>query len=218
MIGIQDTPDDIKTWRGEIQHELGELGSTPTVDDLEICSMTWFVITDAETDQTPNAKLSNLMVGTAGQITDNLKRYREAGLTMPLLWPPFATLRCRRRSTTSSSCRMRSCRRSTRCSGSTQAPGIGPSTRSRWVSSGLLQRLGPGSYMFLGTPVKWITEVAAAEAEFDSAGVVGGCAASRLLGLDGFDTAPVGIIVEREHRRRRCSGIVRSTGRPFQPA
>ncbi len=89
-IGIQDTPDDIKTWRGEIQHELGELGSTRTVDDLEICSMIWFVITDAETDQTPNAKLSNLMVGTAGQITDNLKRYKEAGLTMPLLWPPFA--------------------------------------------------------------------------------------------------------------------------------
>ncbi|MGZ4791660.1 MAG: LLM class flavin-dependent oxidoreductase, partial [Ilumatobacteraceae bacterium] len=26
----------------------------------------------------------------AGQITDNLKRYREAGLSMPLLWPPFS--------------------------------------------------------------------------------------------------------------------------------
>jgi hypothetical protein len=30
------------------------------------------------------------MVGSAGQITDTLKRYKEAGLTMPLLWPPFA--------------------------------------------------------------------------------------------------------------------------------
>jgi hypothetical protein len=30
------------------------------------------------------------MVGTADQITDNLKRYRDAGLTMPLLWPPFS--------------------------------------------------------------------------------------------------------------------------------
>jgi hypothetical protein len=29
------------------------------------------------------------MAGTAAQITDNLKRYKEAGLTMPLLWPPF---------------------------------------------------------------------------------------------------------------------------------
>jgi hypothetical protein len=30
-----------------------------------------------------------LLAGTAAQITDNLKRYKEAGLTMPLLWPPF---------------------------------------------------------------------------------------------------------------------------------
>ena len=27
---------------------------------------------------------------TIDQIADNLKRYREAGLSMPLLWPPFA--------------------------------------------------------------------------------------------------------------------------------
>ena len=52
--------------------------------------MIWFIITDEETDQTPQGKGSNLMVGTAAQITDNLKRYKEAGLTMPLLWPPFA--------------------------------------------------------------------------------------------------------------------------------
>ena len=51
--------------------------------------MLWFVITDEETDQTPQGKGTNLMVGTAGQITENLKRYNEAGLTMPLLWPPF---------------------------------------------------------------------------------------------------------------------------------
>jgi hypothetical protein len=30
-----------------------------------------------------------MMVGTAAQIADILKRYREAGLTMPLLRPPF---------------------------------------------------------------------------------------------------------------------------------
>jgi alkanesulfonate monooxygenase SsuD/methylene tetrahydromethanopterin reductase-like flavin-dependent oxidoreductase (luciferase family) len=90
-IGIQDTPEDITRWRAEIQHELGELGSTRSLDDgFDMCSMIWFVITDEETDQTPNRKLSNLLVGTAGQITDNLKRYAEAGMTMPLLWPPFA--------------------------------------------------------------------------------------------------------------------------------
>src|SRR5918994_2085335 len=89
-IGIQDSPDELKQWRGAIQRELEELGSSRSVDDLEICSMIWFVITDEETDQTPQGKGSNLMVGTAAQITDNLKRYKEAGLTMPLLWPPFS--------------------------------------------------------------------------------------------------------------------------------
>ena len=29
-------------------------------------------------------------MGTAGQITDRLKAYKEAGLTMPMIWPPFA--------------------------------------------------------------------------------------------------------------------------------
>ena len=52
--------------------------------------MIWFVITDEEMDQTPAGKATNLLAGTAAQITDTLKRYKEAGLTMPLLWPPFA--------------------------------------------------------------------------------------------------------------------------------
>ena len=89
-IGIQDSPDELTEWRGAIARELEDLGSSRSIDDLEICSMLWFVITDEATDQSPQGKLTNLMVGTADQITDNLKRYREAGLTMPLLWPPFA--------------------------------------------------------------------------------------------------------------------------------
>jgi alkanesulfonate monooxygenase SsuD/methylene tetrahydromethanopterin reductase-like flavin-dependent oxidoreductase (luciferase family) len=88
-IGIQDTPEELTQWRGAIQQELDALDTSRTIDDLEISSMLWFVITDQEADQTPNGKLTNLMVGTVGQITDNLKRYKEAGLTMPLLWPPF---------------------------------------------------------------------------------------------------------------------------------
>jgi alkanesulfonate monooxygenase SsuD/methylene tetrahydromethanopterin reductase-like flavin-dependent oxidoreductase (luciferase family) len=89
-IGIQDTPEEIVKWKGEIQRELGELGSTRSLDDgFDMCSMIWFVITDEATDQTPNGKLSNLLVGTADQITENLKRYSEAGMNMPLLWPPF---------------------------------------------------------------------------------------------------------------------------------
>ena len=52
--------------------------------------MIWFVITDQPMDQTPLGKGTNLLAGSAAQITDMLKRYREAGMTMPLLWPPFA--------------------------------------------------------------------------------------------------------------------------------
>jgi len=89
-IGIQDSPEDLQGWRGAIQRELEEMDSSHTIDDLEIASMLWFVITDQDVDQTANGKLTNLMVGSAGQITDTLKRYKDAGLTMPLLWPPFA--------------------------------------------------------------------------------------------------------------------------------
>jgi len=88
-IGIQDSPEELRQWRSAIQVELEKLESPRSIDDLEICSMIWFVITDQETDQTPAGKASNLLAGTAGQITDILKRYKEAGLTMPLLWPPF---------------------------------------------------------------------------------------------------------------------------------
>jgi alkanesulfonate monooxygenase SsuD/methylene tetrahydromethanopterin reductase-like flavin-dependent oxidoreductase (luciferase family) len=86
-IGIQDTPDALQQWRDAIGRELEELGKS--IDDVEMVSMIWFVITDEEMDQTPAGKATNLLAGSAAQITDMLKRYKEAGLTMPLLWPPF---------------------------------------------------------------------------------------------------------------------------------
>jgi dimethylsulfone monooxygenase len=89
-IGIQDSPDEIRQWRAAIQRELDELGSSRSVDDLVISSMIWTVITDQEVDQSDNGKVTNLLVGTAGQLTDRLKAYKEAGLTMPMFWPPFA--------------------------------------------------------------------------------------------------------------------------------
>ncbi|WP_206784839.1 LLM class flavin-dependent oxidoreductase [Amycolatopsis sp. MtRt-6] len=88
-IGIQDSPEDIRRWRTEIQRELEALDTPRSVDDLEISSMIWFVVTDQEMDQSPLGKGTNLLVGSQAQITDQLKRYREAGLTMPFLWPPF---------------------------------------------------------------------------------------------------------------------------------
>ncbi len=87
-IGIQDTPRELTEWRTAIAGELEALGKS--IDDLEMCSMIWFTITDEKTDQTDNGKVSNILVGTEQQITDMLLRYKEAGLNMPLLWPPFA--------------------------------------------------------------------------------------------------------------------------------
>ena len=89
-IGIQDTPEEIERWKTEIQRELTDMGSDRKLDEgFDMCSMIWFVITDAPVDQALNGKLTNLLVGTADQITDRLKQYKEAGMTMPLLWPPF---------------------------------------------------------------------------------------------------------------------------------
>lgn len=89
-IGIMDTPEAITTWRATIKDEFAKLGSTHAIDGLEISSMLPFEITRDKTDQTPRGKLTPTLVGTADQITDNLKRYRDAGMTMPLLWPPFS--------------------------------------------------------------------------------------------------------------------------------
>jgi len=89
-IGIQDTPEELSEWITAISEELDKLDGSHSIDDLEISSMCWFVITDEPTDQTPNGKLSNILAGTADQITENLIALKAAGMTMPLIWPPFA--------------------------------------------------------------------------------------------------------------------------------
>ena len=78
-IGIMDTPEAIATWRTAIKDELEKLGSAHSIDDIEISSMLPFEITRDKTDQTPRGKLTPTLVGTAEQITDNLKRYRMPG-------------------------------------------------------------------------------------------------------------------------------------------
>lgn len=51
--------------------------------------MIWTVITDAAVDQTDVGVPTDLLVGTEQQPTERLKAYKEAGLTMPLIRPPF---------------------------------------------------------------------------------------------------------------------------------
>jgi len=89
-IGIQDTPRELREWVSAIGEELDKLDGSHSVDDLEISSMCWFAITDEPTDQTDNGKTSNILVGTADQVTQNLIDLKAAGMTMPLIWPPFA--------------------------------------------------------------------------------------------------------------------------------
>lgn len=82
-IGSHNMPEDINKWRTEIAAEFNKMETSRSVDDLTLCSMTPFAITDERSDQTP-------LMGTVQQVTDNLKRFKEAGLTMPILWPPFS--------------------------------------------------------------------------------------------------------------------------------
>lgn len=89
-IGIQDSPERLAQWITTIDEQFEKIGSPKRAKDLEICSMIWTVITDEEVDQTVNGVASNLLVGTGKQLTDRLKAYKEAGMTMPLIWPPFA--------------------------------------------------------------------------------------------------------------------------------
>ncbi|RLA49240.1 MAG: LLM class flavin-dependent oxidoreductase [Gammaproteobacteria bacterium] len=89
-IGAMDTPKAIATWRATIAAELEKTGNLHLLDDLTISSMNTFEITAEKTDQTDRGRLTPTLVGTVDQITDNLKRYRDAGLTMPILWPPFS--------------------------------------------------------------------------------------------------------------------------------
>ncbi|QDO89281.1 LLM class flavin-dependent oxidoreductase [Ornithinimicrobium ciconiae] len=88
-IGIQDSPEGLATWRTAIAEELDKLDTERSIDDLEMSSMIWFTITDEDVDQSDQGKGTNLLVGSARQITDRLKSYKEAGMTMPMLWPPF---------------------------------------------------------------------------------------------------------------------------------
>ena len=79
-IGIQDTPDELQQWRGAIQQELGQARQLAL--DRRSRHRQHDLVHDhrPETDQTPQGKGSNILVGTAAQVTDNLKRLKEAGL------------------------------------------------------------------------------------------------------------------------------------------
>ena len=110
------------------QRELEELGELPLVDDLDICSMIWFVITDEEIDQTPAGKATNLLVGTAEQIDRHpqaLQGGRADDAAAVAAVPRRADVEDARRP--QASARRRSCPRSRRCRSSASVARTSPS-------------------------------------------------------------------------------------------
>ncbi len=59
-------PHGLTHWRNAIQAELDPMDTERSMDDVEMVSMIWFVITAEPSDQTPMGKGSNLLVGTSG--------------------------------------------------------------------------------------------------------------------------------------------------------
>ena len=103
--------------------------------------MIWYTITDAETDQTPHGKGSDLLVGTAAQVTDNLKRLKEAGLNLLLNWPPFADVPVSKTLDDLERVKEEICRRS--------KPGLTPQ-RHRCVNPQLVQSSSPAFRLIAG--------------------------------------------------------------------
>ena len=75
-IGIQDTPEEIQRWKGEITQELGELGQG-LPDNFDMCSMIWFVITDVDMDQTPAGKGTTCSSVRSGRSPTGSRRTRK---------------------------------------------------------------------------------------------------------------------------------------------
>ena len=110
-IGIQDTPREFTEWRTAIARELEALGKS--IDDLDMCSMIWFTITDTRSTRatTARSRTSSWARPTRSPTCSSgtrrpVSRCRCCGRRSP-------TCRSPRRSTTSSGSRRRSCRRST---------------------------------------------------------------------------------------------------------
>ena len=87
-IGIQDAPEELASWRGRSSRSWR---SSVARRNGQPRALQHVLVRDHRrgTDQSNLGKGSNILIGTEGQITDNLKRLKEVGLTMPLIWPPF---------------------------------------------------------------------------------------------------------------------------------
>ena len=86
-IGIQDSPEDITRWRSAIRKSLKRWA---VALDRRSRNRKHALLRHHEQEKTVRPQReADSDDGTPQQLTDNLRRYKDAGLTMPLLWPPF---------------------------------------------------------------------------------------------------------------------------------
>ncbi len=96
-----------------------------------------------------------------------------------------------------------------------ECAGVTASLRHHWVHAGLLERLGPQSFIIAGSEPTWIRSVAAASLDVGGVGFVAGRSGARLHRLDGFVGDAVEMLVPRSNRSRRSPATLRSTAMPI---
>lgn len=91
--------------------------------------------------------------------------------------------------------------------------GVTASMRSRWVSTGVLERLGSRSFLIAGAELTWLGQLIGDWFDHDGHAHVSGRSAARLMGLDGFSGVEREFIRTRAARGRQKGGTARTTDR-----
>ena len=89
--------------------------------------------------------------------------------------------------------------------------GLTSSTRSRWVGSERLIRLGPRSFLVGGAEITWLSRLTAATFDHDGVAVVAGRSAAQLMRLDGFSGDHIELLAPIAARGRQKGGAARVT-------
>ncbi len=93
--------------------------------------------------------------------------------------------------------------------------GLAVATRTRWLASGVLVRLGSRSFAIGGSPDTWERDLAAVVIDLACRGFIAGRTAARLHGLDGFGSSTIEVLVPSAHRHIAVGAYVASTALPL---
>jgi hypothetical protein len=94
--------------------------------------------------------------------------------------------------------------------------GLSQQSRSRWVTKGQLEQLGPRSFAMAGSDDTWLRRLAGAYLDLEGRGLVAGRSGARLMSLDAFNSDEPELLLPRSLRHRATSGSVRSTTQPIE--